>query len=64
MFLHLPLVIALAVMTLFLRRTGALKPAHALTCGAFGFYLADTSFAGTIHAASANVLSMIGALGV
>ncbi|MEV6010025.1 hypothetical protein AB0M29_24825 [Streptomyces sp. NPDC051976] len=63
MSLHLPLVIALAVAMLFLRRTGAVKPAHALTCGAFGFYLADTSFAGTIHAASANVLSMIGAFG-
>lgn len=60
MFLHMPLVIALALIAFFLSRKGELKPAHALACGAFGFYLADTSFAGSIHSASSNLLSMVG----
>lgn len=63
MLLHMPFVIALAAITLFLRRSGALKPVHALTCGAFGFYLADTTLAATIHSASAELLSMIGTFG-
>ncbi|HEY5834547.1 hypothetical protein [Streptomyces sp.] len=63
MLLHIPLVIALAAITLFLGRKGALKPTHGLACGAFGFYLADTSFAGSIHAAGADLLSMIGHFG-
>lgn len=36
---------------------------HALACGAFGFYLADTSLATSIHSASANMLGMIGHIG-
>ncbi|MYS19213.1 hypothetical protein GA0115240_10647 [Streptomyces sp. DvalAA-14] len=60
MFLHMPLVIALAVIAFFLHRKGAIKPTHSLACGAFGFYLADTGFAGSIHAASADLLGMIG----
>ncbi|WP_433889253.1 hypothetical protein [Streptomyces sp. CA-111067] len=59
----MPLVIALAVITVFLKRKGELKPTHALACGAFGFYLAGSTLAGSIHAASANVLSMIGQFG-
>lgn len=46
MLLHMPFVIALAAVTIFLKRTSALKPSHAFACGAFGFYLADTSLAG------------------
>ncbi|CAG6393074.1 hypothetical protein NMG29_07380 [Streptomyces cocklensis] len=64
MLLHMPFVIALAAVTIFLKRTSALKPSHAFACGAFGFYLADTSLAGSIHAASANLLGMLGTLGV
>lgn len=64
MLLHMPLVLALAAVALFLNRKGALKPTHGLICGAFGFYLADTSFAGSIHSASANLLSMLGQLNV
>jgi hypothetical protein len=60
MLLHMPIVIALAAATFFLKRTSALKPSHALACGAFGFYLADTSLAGSIQAAGANLLGMIG----
>jgi hypothetical protein len=60
MLLHMPLVIALALITFFLSRKGALKVSHALACGAFGFYLSDTSLSGSIHAASANLLGMLG----
>lgn len=63
MLFHVPVVIALAVITVFLHRKGAMKPTHGLACGAFGFYLADTSFAGSIHAASADLFGMIGQLG-
>ena len=45
MLLHMPFVIALAAVTIFLNRKSALKSSHALACGAFGFYLADTSLA-------------------
>ncbi|MEC3994166.1 hypothetical protein VSR01_11675 [Actinacidiphila sp. DG2A-62] len=64
MLLHMPFVIALAVVTFFLTRKGGLKSSHALACGAFGFYLADTSFSGSIHEASANLLSMLGQFSV
>lgn len=64
MLLHMPLVLALAAVTLFLNRKDALKPTHGLACGAFGFYLADSSFAGSIHAASADLLSMLGQLNI
>jgi hypothetical protein len=60
MLLHMPVVIALAVITFFLARKGGLKASHALACGAFGFYLSDTSLSGSIHSASANLLSMLG----
>jgi hypothetical protein len=63
MLLHMPLVIALAAITFFLTRKAALKSTHALACAALGFYLADTSLASSIHAASANLLSMIGQIG-
>jgi hypothetical protein len=64
MLLHMPLVLALAAVALFLNRKGALKPTHGLICGAFGFYLADTSLAGSIQSAGSNVLGMIGQLNV
>ena len=64
MLLHMPLVIALAAATVFLKRKAELKPTHALACGALGFYLADTSLATSIHSVSTNVLSMIGQLTV
>jgi hypothetical protein len=60
MLLHMPVVIALAVVTFFLTSKGALKGSHALACGALGFYLSDTSLSGSIHSASANLLSMLG----
>lgn len=63
MLLHMPIVIALAAIALFLHRKGAVKPTHSLACGALGFYLADTSFAGSIHSASANLVGMIGQIG-
>ncbi|WP_329131851.1 hypothetical protein OG552_11375 [Streptomyces sp. NBC_01476] len=58
----MPLVIALAAIGFFLHRKGSLKPTHALACGAFGFYLADTGLAGSIDSASANLLGMLGQL--
>jgi hypothetical protein len=64
MLLHMPLVIALAATTLFLKRKAAMKPTHGLACGALGFYLADTGLATSIHAVSTNVLSMIGQLSI
>ena len=63
MFLHMPLVLVLGVATYFLSRKTELKATHALTCGALGFYLADTSLAGSIHSAGANLLGMIGQVG-
>jgi hypothetical protein len=63
MLLHVPLVVALAVAALFLHRKGAMKPAHGLACGAFGFCLAGSSFAGSIQSASAGILGMIGQIG-
>ncbi|WP_328913477.1 MULTISPECIES: hypothetical protein [unclassified Streptomyces] len=60
MFLHLPLVIALAVAWFFLHRSGSLKFSHALACGAFGFYLSDTSLATSIQSVSTNLFGMIG----
>jgi hypothetical protein len=63
MLLHMPFVLALAVFTVFLTRKSALKSSHAFACGALGFYLADTSLAGSIHDASANLLGMLGAFG-
>ncbi|SFF85292.1 hypothetical protein SAMN05216251_13233 [Actinacidiphila alni] len=59
----MPLVIALAAAALFLKRKGSLKTTHALACGALGFYLADTSLATSIQAASTNLVSMIGTFG-
>ncbi|MFG1806169.1 DUF2304 domain-containing protein [Streptomyces sp. NPDC049040] len=56
----MPFVIALAAVTIFLKRKSALKSSHALACGALGFYLADTGLAGSIHEASANLLGMLG----
>jgi hypothetical protein len=53
----------LAVIAFFLHRKGEMKPTHGLACGALGFYLADTSFAGSIHDASANLVGMIGQIG-
>jgi hypothetical protein len=64
MLLHMPLVLALAAIALFLYRKSALKPTHGLACGALGFYLADSSFAGSIHAAGADLLSMLGQLAI
>lgn len=63
MLLHMPFVIALAAIALFLKRKGSLKASHALICGAFGFYLADTTLALPIQSASANLLSMLGTFG-
>lgn len=63
MLLHMPFVIALAAVAFFLKRKGSLKATHALVCGAFGFYLADTTLATSIQAASANLVSMIGTFG-
>lgn len=60
MLLHMPIVIALALVTFFLARKASLKVSHALACGAFGFYLSDTSLSGSIHAAGANLLGMLG----
>lgn len=60
MFLHIPLVVALAVVTFFLTRKAALKGSHALACAALGFYLADTSLSGSIRTAGAGLLSMLG----
>jgi hypothetical protein len=60
MLFHIPLVIALAAVALFLHRKGAMKPTHGLACGALGFYLADSTFAGSIHSAGADLVSMIG----
>ncbi|WP_235001905.1 DUF2304 domain-containing protein [Actinacidiphila paucisporea] len=59
----MPFVIALAAVLVFLRRTSALKTSHAFACGALGFYLADSSLAGSIHSASANLLGMVGSFG-
>jgi hypothetical protein len=56
----MPLVVFLAAVAFFLHRKGEMKPTHGLACGALGFYLADTSFAGSIHSAGANLVSMIG----
>ncbi|WP_327291198.1 hypothetical protein [Streptomyces sp. NBC_01198] len=64
MLLHMPFVIALAAFTVFLKRKSALKSCHAFACGALGFYLADTSLAGSIHEASANLLGMLGSFGL
>ncbi|MFI0896945.1 hypothetical protein [Streptomyces sp. NPDC020983] len=60
MLLHMPVVLALAVATVFLTRKSALKSTHALACGALGFSLAGTALAGSIHDASANLLGMLG----
>jgi hypothetical protein len=64
MLLHIPLVIALAVIAFCMKRKGSLKPSHGLACGALGFYLADTGFAASLHTAGADLLSMIGQVGV
>jgi hypothetical protein len=64
MFLHLPIVIALAAATIFLKRKSALKSSHAVACAALGFSLAGTSLATSIHGASANLLGMLGTLPV
>lgn len=63
MLLHMPIVVALAAAAFFLKRKGSLKATHALATAAFGFYLADTSLATSIQAASADLLSMIGTFG-
>jgi hypothetical protein len=62
MLVHMPFVLVLAVATVFLTRKSALKSSHAFACGALGFYLADTSLAGSFHVASANLLGMLGTL--
>ncbi|WP_225844671.1 hypothetical protein [Streptomyces sp. HPF1205] len=63
MLLHIPIVCFLALVAFFLCRKCEMKSSHALACGAFGFYLADTSFAGSIQSAGANLVGMIGHIG-
>ncbi len=63
MHLHMPVVLALAAVVLFLSRKASLRAHHAVTCGAFGFYLAGTGLSTSIHAAGANLLSMLGQFG-
>lgn len=60
MHLHMPVVLALAAAVLFLSRKAELKAHHAVTCGAFGFSLAGTGLSTSIHAAGADLLSMLG----
>ncbi|BBA97337.1 hypothetical protein RVR_3024 [Actinacidiphila reveromycinica] len=63
MVLHMPFVLALAAATFFLSRKAGLKATHAVVCGAFGFSLADTSPATSLHSAGAGMLGMIGGIG-
>ncbi|WP_157856150.1 hypothetical protein [Actinacidiphila yeochonensis] len=59
----MPVILVLSAATYFLSRKAQLKATHAITCGALGFYLADTSLATSIHSAGANLLGMIGQVG-
>ncbi|MFF3977141.1 DUF2304 domain-containing protein [Streptomyces sp. CB01201] len=55
--------LALAAGAFFLLRKGGTKLSHALICAGFGFYLADTAVAPSLHTALNSVTGMLGQLG-
>ncbi|MFJ8307894.1 MULTISPECIES: hypothetical protein [unclassified Streptomyces] len=61
--LHFPVMAALAAAAFFLCHKGGTKLSHALVCAGFGFYLADTAVAPTLHTAINSVAGMLGQLG-
>ncbi|CAM5385190.1 MULTISPECIES: hypothetical protein [Streptomyces] len=61
--LHFPVMLALAAGAFFLLRKGGTKLSHALICAGFGFYLADTAVAPSLHTALNSVTGMLGQLG-
>lgn len=58
-----PVVLALAVGAYFLCRKCGMKVSHVLICAGLGFYLADTSFAPTLHTTVDAVSGLFGRLG-
>jgi hypothetical protein len=60
---HFPVMLALAASAFFLCRRGGTKISHALVCAGFGFYLADTAVAPSLHTALNSVTGMLGQLG-
>ncbi|MFF4183886.1 hypothetical protein ACFYZ9_11920 [Streptomyces sp. NPDC001691] len=61
--LHFPVMLALAAGAFFLCHKGGTKLSHALVCAGFGFYLADTAVAPSLHTALNSVTGMLGQLG-
>ncbi|MCD0481145.1 hypothetical protein [Streptacidiphilus sp. ASG 303] len=55
-------VVFLGVIVFLLSRKCGLKLAHALVCALFGFYLASTAIAPSIHAGSQSVAGLLGGL--
>ena len=60
---HFPVMLALGAGAFFLCRKGGTKLSHALICAGFGFCLADTAVAPSLHTALNSVTGMLGQLG-
>ncbi|MDQ0603603.1 hypothetical protein QF037_007948 [Streptomyces canus] len=62
MAISISVVMLLLVLAVIFLRNGGLKVSHALVCALFGFYLASTSIAPTIHSgltATADIVSSL-----
>jgi hypothetical protein len=55
-------VVFLGTIVFLLSRKCGLKIAHAATCSLFGFYLASTAIAPSIHAGSQSLAGLLGDL--
>ncbi|WP_377268177.1 hypothetical protein [Peterkaempfera sp. SMS 1(5)a] len=55
-------VVFLGTVVFLLSRRCGLRIAHAITCALFGFYLASTAIAPSIHAGSESLAGLLGGL--
>ena len=62
MFVTMSGVMLLGIIVFLFSRKGGLKLSHALVCSLFGFLLAGTSIAPSIHAGGASLAGLIGGI--
>jgi hypothetical protein len=55
-------VVLLGIIVLLFFRKDGLKVSHAVVCSLFGFYLAGTAIAPSIHAGGASLAGLIGGI--
>lgn len=62
MILSISGVVLLGVIVFLFFRKDGLKPAHAIVCALFGFYLAGTAIAPSIKAGGQSLASLLGGI--